>query len=96
MVEQVKIDHSTVEAFIDELSTWNRADPTTKNKNRPSITGPTGIFSSFVYIKMIILQFIVSYPKRARSIFVSNVCLKPLSNEFLLCCLTTLIIMNTV
>ena len=47
----VYIDHSTIPAFIDELRTWKRAEPTTRNKNNPRTMGPTGIFSSFVYIK---------------------------------------------
>ena len=41
--------HSTIPAFMDELSTWNKADPTTRNKNKPKTTGPTGIFSSRPY-----------------------------------------------
>jgi len=44
-----KLAHSTTPAFIEELSTWKRADPTTKNKNKPRTTGPTGIFSSRLY-----------------------------------------------
>ena len=36
-------------AFIDELSTWNRAEPTTKKRNKPRTQGPTGIFSSLFY-----------------------------------------------
>ncbi len=47
------IFHSTMPAFMEELSTWNNAEPTTKNKNKPSTTGPTGILSSFVYFKML-------------------------------------------
>lgn len=33
-------------AFMEELSTWKRAEPTTRKRKRPSTTGPTGILSS--------------------------------------------------
>jgi hypothetical protein len=37
--------------LVNEWSIWNSADPTTRNKKRPSKNGPTGKSSSFFYLE---------------------------------------------
>ena len=46
MIATIIVHHSTMPAFMEELRTWKRAEPTTRKRKRPRTMGPTGIFSS--------------------------------------------------
>ena len=75
------IAHSTTPAFMDEFRTQNKADPTTRNKNSPNTTGPTGIFSSRDYMTRVIRQ---NYPYLCRTFSgAMHLCLVDLSSQFL-------------